>query len=254
MAYKDNVLTLNPIAYWPLDDTSGTTADNHEGTASKDGTYVGSPTLDDEPGPFSEGNAPSFDGVNDAVGIATSQFDTDFDRELFSISFWVKSADWSTAGLENLVRIASDAGSNFVLVRKQAASTIRARYEAVNVAAFQFETAISGTSWQHIVLTVDIVGDEAKFYLNNSEVGSDTSIPPASGFTGTLSTDFSAIASEGSTTIDDPFTGNIMHVAVFDYVLSSTERGYLYDNSFPSSGGLVAPSIRHPKRNPNLRL
>jgi hypothetical protein len=51
--YKDKVLGTVPddlIAYWTLAETSGSTADNAEGTAARDGTYTGV-TLNSSTGP-----------------------------------------------------------------------------------------------------------------------------------------------------------------------------------------------------------
>jgi len=42
--YINKVLSIQPnnlLAYWPLNETSGTNADNAEGTATRDGTYTG---------------------------------------------------------------------------------------------------------------------------------------------------------------------------------------------------------------------
>jgi len=43
LGYSSAVLALNPIAYWRLGESSGTVADNAQGTAALDGTYTTSP-------------------------------------------------------------------------------------------------------------------------------------------------------------------------------------------------------------------
>ena len=45
MSYSDVILADSPQAYYRLGEPSGTTADNAEGTASRDGTYTNTPAL-----------------------------------------------------------------------------------------------------------------------------------------------------------------------------------------------------------------
>jgi PKD repeat protein len=56
------------IAYWPLAETTGTVADNAEGSATRDGTYKNAPTLAGTPFPVGD-NVVSLDGSNDCVDI-----------------------------------------------------------------------------------------------------------------------------------------------------------------------------------------
>jgi Glycosyl hydrolase family 26/Concanavalin A-like lectin/glucanases superfamily len=44
-AYATTLLAMSPDGYWRVGESSGTVADNAEGTAARDGTYVGTPTL-----------------------------------------------------------------------------------------------------------------------------------------------------------------------------------------------------------------
>ena len=68
MSLSSTILALNPIAYWKLDETSGTTAINYGtlGTAAN-GTYSGA-TLGQVAAPGG-GLAPLFDGANDLLNI-----------------------------------------------------------------------------------------------------------------------------------------------------------------------------------------
>jgi hypothetical protein len=60
------ILAENPLGYWKLDETSGSTADDYSGNGH-DGTYSG-PTLASEAGPDG-GDYAVFDGNNDHVEI-----------------------------------------------------------------------------------------------------------------------------------------------------------------------------------------
>ena len=71
-SYQANMLALEPVLYWRLDETGGNTAQNLGNLgASGDGAYLGDPDLG-EPGPtgarLGTGNlSPVFDGIDDAV-------------------------------------------------------------------------------------------------------------------------------------------------------------------------------------------
>lgn len=65
--------SLNPDAYWDLNETSGTTADNQGGLgASVDGTIIGGATLNAGALYTNGGNSIDFDGVNDGISIPDS--------------------------------------------------------------------------------------------------------------------------------------------------------------------------------------
>ena len=66
----------NLIVYWPLWETSGTTIDNYEGTAARDGTYS-SVTLG-ETGIGDGKTSPRFDGTNDYCAIHTTSLQSAF--------------------------------------------------------------------------------------------------------------------------------------------------------------------------------
>ncbi|MEM7727088.1 MAG: LamG domain-containing protein [Cyanobacteria bacterium P01_A01_bin.45] len=71
-SYQDEILQDNPIAYWKLDEESGTTAVNFGSLGSSIyGSYSGSPTS--VSGLFgNDDNAMDFDGVNDGVLISNN--------------------------------------------------------------------------------------------------------------------------------------------------------------------------------------
>ncbi len=65
-AYDDAVLVDNPVAFWPLDETSGTTAADATGNGH-DGTYNGSVAL--ATATVHGRTCPTFDGVDDYVSL-----------------------------------------------------------------------------------------------------------------------------------------------------------------------------------------
>ncbi|GAI14148.1 unnamed protein product, partial [marine sediment metagenome] len=71
LAYDDKVLGMDPIAYWPLSETSGLVA-NCLVNPAQNGVYTGV-TLG-QPGIGDGNTAPYFDGTNDYVDVLTAAF------------------------------------------------------------------------------------------------------------------------------------------------------------------------------------
>jgi hypothetical protein len=81
------------VAYYKFEETSGTTADNAEGTAALDGTISGC-TLD-QTGKIDK--CFSFDGVNDQVYVSHNTA-LDFGSGDFSINVWVYRTGYGSSG------------------------------------------------------------------------------------------------------------------------------------------------------------
>jgi len=89
VTYSSEVLADSPVAYWRLDDTSGTSAVDSSGNA-RTGTYAGSPTLSAVSLlPVGGGTAVSFDGVNDTLTVGDNAALNAADSG-FTFECWVK--------------------------------------------------------------------------------------------------------------------------------------------------------------------
>jgi hypothetical protein len=85
--YSDAVIADNPVSYWRLDESSGTTAADSKG--SNAGTYTNGPTLG-QAGALPDtinNRAASFDGVNDYV---TVPYAAALNTAQFTLEFWSK--------------------------------------------------------------------------------------------------------------------------------------------------------------------
>ena len=92
-------IEANLVAYYKFDETTGTTADNAEGTSTLDGTLTGTGFSFDNntlPSPAFAGpkNCLSFDGVNDWIETPET---AGLDFTQFSISAWVMTNENKTA-------------------------------------------------------------------------------------------------------------------------------------------------------------
>ena len=93
-SYSAKVLGIQPsnlIAYWRLNESSGAVADNYEGTAARDGAYVGV-TLG-QTGIGDGLTCPLFDGANDYVDIYSASLGAVFDKDAGTFAGWYKVAN-----------------------------------------------------------------------------------------------------------------------------------------------------------------
>ena len=94
-AYADEVIADSPVAWWRLDETSGTTANDAIG--SNHGTYSGA-TLDQSP-LINAGRSVSFSGSSSGISVADADA-LSFVSTAFTLECWVKtSASGSTGSL-----------------------------------------------------------------------------------------------------------------------------------------------------------
>jgi hypothetical protein len=167
-------LTGGLIAYWPLDETSGTRADAHSGGYTlTDGNTVGSST-------GKIGTAASFVDANaeylnsSAAGLNLSTTDS------YSISVWVSP----TSSYFDYLTIANDIGNGdrkIYLLTLPTTGYLQ-RYNGVSTT-----TAPPLDTWTHVVYTFQSSGTNTgteKIYVNGSEVGTRTGAVPAPGASG----------------------------------------------------------------------
>lgn len=134
-SYIRKVLGYNPIAYWPLWETSGSVARCLVNPA-QNGTYTGA-TLGQQG--IGDGNtAPLFDGVNDYVDIHTAALDAAFDGDEGSAMIWVfpSGGVWPAGeshsmcfnlfeDVNNRCRIHAEGGTGDMQFRRNASGTAK---------------------------------------------------------------------------------------------------------------------------------
>lgn len=231
------------ISVWMLDETSGTTADNAEGTAGYDGTYTGTYTLN-QAGPSSGVVSVDLDG---ASGRVTTPFIAGLHPSVFSFEQWFQLD--SVAG--GPYTLAASIGSN---------KGWWLRYSPSSGLQFQFGnnsttitvdidslSVLSVSTWYHVVIVVDgTVGSYTAYaYLNG--VLLDTFGVPG----------FSASTANGLVIGATPansfhFEGKIGPTAMYDRILTGAEVRELYGDLSAATGNeyggaysyLVADSAR----------
>lgn len=231
--YDHTVLTTeagNLVAFWPLEETSGTTANDLSGH-SYNGTYSGA-TIN--AATFLDGNpAPGFDGVNDFVNVYSSSLASAFSGSAGTTIAWLKvpSGGWSDATLRYAPRFLVDS-SNFVFVSKTATTNqLNFRYEAGGTSKSLNDTSLAGTSsWFLVEETWDKTADQVKDYINGSQVGS--TLTGLGTWAGALS-NTTTIIGANTTAGANSWNGNVSHVALWSKALTSSEIAALATVTIP---------------------
>jgi hypothetical protein len=219
--YDQRVLALNPIAYWKLDDTSGSQATDYSGNGYH-GAYSGATLAGDT---FLNGDAaPSFDGVNDFVNVYSAGFAGAFDGNEGTVVAWAKVANagtWADGVLRFVSYFRADGGSSQIQISKFPASDllfIERLPSGIPAYAF-FNT--SSTDFIPIAITWSKLLDETRHFASGSQQGATST--GIGTWSESLEPNFAMLGAYRSDVGNASWHGAIAHVSVFDYALSPAQ-------------------------------
>lgn len=201
------------VAYWPLQETSGATADNRFGT---DATYTGSPTLG-AAGPFASDKAVDLSGSGQYVTIPESTLASGAGGN-FTVAGWVRLDSLPPAGkvAAMFAETSSATTIRYVLYIADSGAAVGGFYSTGWRAATSAALATPGV-WQHWASTYD--GATVRLYLGGAEVATfatATTLPASNGagYDWFIGRRWDAVE-----TLD----GRVAHVAVWNRSLSAAE-------------------------------
>ncbi|GHJ47278.1 hypothetical protein Cs7R123_46200 [Catellatospora sp. TT07R-123] len=230
---------LTPVAWWKLDETSGTTAADASGNSPATATAV----------TWASGKA-SFNGTSSWIGSTGPLMDT---TASFTVSAWVNLADKS---VDRVVAATTSVDSGAMNIRYQKSSDRWVfQMPSVSAAPQTFYTATSTSVPAtgvdtHLTAVYDGPAKQMKLYVNGSLQATVSNVVA---FNDHLS-DFRIGRSRGGY-----FSGSIDDVRVFTKALASTDVSAVYNNTAPANrvirtyysrdnAGLVK-SVRDPNGN-----
>lgn len=222
--YADKVLateSANLIAYWPQWEPSGTTADNYEGTAARDGTYD-TVTLG-QTGIGDGRTCPLFDGSDSYTDIYSASLNTAFDTGEGTIAGWVKvynSGVWTDSTERRMFTLRTD-WTNQASIYKTTANNEVAFYRAATGDNIATSTSVSTTAWFHVAITWSLTAGELKGYVDGSQIGSTESISGT--WQGALNSAECNIGCKNNGTPTSPFYGWLAHCPVWTKALSGSD-------------------------------
>jgi len=218
--YDTTVLAQNPVAFLPLSETSGTTA-NNLANSNENGTYH-SVALGDPGGPDQKGGLftpfPSYVGAQDypAINVTTA----------FSIEAWVNVASAGSNALGSIFAINRAVNSTGIALWLNGNHPELGLNNGVNFAELS-SGAVTDGAWNQIVVTWDqaVNGGAPLFYINGLQVGNTD----ANTFTGTLnlagapSFNIGAEFPDQNSAAGRWFNGGIEDVPFYNYRLSANQ-------------------------------
>jgi hypothetical protein len=216
----EKVLALGPIAYWPLNESSGAVAYDISGNGyngAHTGVTLGQTGIGD-------GNTcPLFDGTNDFTNVYTTGFRDAFNGAEGTLQAWARVFNvgvW-TDGLNarRIVNLRVDA-DNFIRIRKSANNTIIYEYKAGGTTENQSKSSMTTTDWFHVAVTWSVSADAVTYYYDGAQEG--TPDATLGTWVGDLASTQNAIGA-ATTTPDNPWHGYLAHCAVWTSVLTPTQ-------------------------------
>lgn len=181
--YSDKVLNIenaNLIGYWRFNEISGTTADNYEGTAARDGTY-NNVTLDQTgigDGLGATQIVPA--NENSSVDFDTASFTGAFNGDEGTVAMWTRvraASVWSDGVFRATFVVRVDGSNEMHLAHTNNTNELRWLYIAGGVTEDLRSTAQGAeTDWFHLAMTWSAAGDIVRAYYNGSEVTTGTTL------------------------------------------------------------------------------
>jgi hypothetical protein len=224
--YHKKVLATEPanlIGYWPLWEKSGSVADNLEGTAARDGAYIGV-TLG-EAGIGDGRSCPYFDGTADVCNVYSASLAGAFNGAEGSVALWARVSGagvWVDGASRYLVNLRAN-GSNFFRCVKGSGAADDILYWTYAAGGTQSQRARSGMTevgWMHLAVTWSAGSDELKAYYNGVQEGTTaTGLGVWAGALGGTVTVVGAYQTDGL----NGWHGNIAHPAVWSKPLSGPQ-------------------------------
>jgi len=211
--YSGKVLRLSPIAYWPLSEASGVTAECLV-NAAQNGVYARNVTTMGTGEGIGDGNtAPLFDGTNDVVSIFTTTFNAAWDGDEGALIIWIKSLDWN-ADYDRYIRIARS--GTYEIQYLNAATAVAGRtYFERDTGVLKRKTYDNGepAGWVCMGMTWSKTADAFKAYRDGGLVGTLTGL--GAWTSADLTTLNCAIGAQTTAPLN-PGNAYLAHVAIFD--------------------------------------
>lgn len=211
-AYSDVVLGDNPVAFYLMNETSGSTLVDSS-TSGNNGTYSNSPSLNVSTGLTGIPKAVTFNGTNQSGNVAVNSALGMAATGAWSVEFWAKLTDTST--IRSPFAIRDSAGSSILTL---------GYFNAPNAGYYyaqggdQFVINDNNTwngAWHQFIVTAAAAG-AMKLYIDGTNVASSSASRGGS-------TVNRGITIGTNATSGQFFQGDIAAMSVYNYELTSTQ-------------------------------
>jgi len=220
--YREKVLGTQPtnlIAYWPLNETSGSVASNCQGIAARNGTYK-NVTLG-EPGIGDGWTCPYF--TNACVNIYSASLNSSYNPIEGTVMAWVKVTPAAWTDGANRTAVCLDTSSDLVQVdigKYSGTDRFKWFYRQIPGNYSRIYKTTSETNWVCVAATWSYSSGEWIGYWDGSE---DATRSGVTNTVGNLVANNTAIGAYRSSDCAIPWHGWIAHVAIWNTPLTGPE-------------------------------
>lgn len=224
--YIDKVMGYLPIAYWPLDETTGSTAVCRV-NAAQNGSYTGvtlGQTQTDSNGVSFV--CPLFDADGDYANPYTATLAGVFSGVAGTSMLWMKAFNagvWTDSTQRFLSTFGADNNNRVIMFRTTTNNQLQFRYVAGGTTETVDDTSLGGsTDWNHLAITWDKnagATGEVKVFINGSQSGATQD--GLGVWAGAIADATTWIGSR--TGGGDLWHGWLAHVALWDSALSAAQ-------------------------------
>jgi hypothetical protein len=222
-AYKEKVLSISPVAYWPLDETSGTSFADATG-GGYTGTSSGTVTVNSNQSIIgSSTKSPNFVAASSGVIVVPTASALQFTPNVnpWSVSLWMRVA---TADVYTVIsKTGGGTNRNFQLTLSSSPNNFSV---AIGGGLSNFvAVSLNDNLWKHFVVASD--GTTALIYYNGQQVGSMSCGTQAENAVDWLIGARRTGGTNVNTGTSNFHNGGIGHVAFFSRQLTANEVGRL---------------------------
>lgn len=219
-AYLARVQITHPIAYWPLNEDSGTTAYDRSGNAyngAHSNVTLGQTGIGD-------GNiCPLYVPASASLtNLYSAGFAGAFNGQEGTVAQWLKVANagvWTDGGVRIGIRLYID-GDNRLAFAKTATNNIFQFLYGAGGITRTVEITTSRTDWFHAALTWSLSANQVKAYINGIRTGTTQAVGTWAGTPHSSYTLIGAGKSDGSGSL---WSGWVAHAAYWNRPLTPSE-------------------------------
>ena len=223
-AYIDKVVTLcgaNLLAYWPVSEAAGSTLDNYEGTAARDGSVTGVTLAQTGIG---DGLTSGYwDGANDYGNVYSASLSGVFSFDEGTLGLWANFDDWACASDRGVVAFRSVDDVNQKQVGITKLNSVKRLYFLRRNTSGEAKQVDSGvqvlSGWHHLGLTWSVTSGLLTAYIDGVSVGTPQSGLTAMTWTGLKDTGCS-LGSNWGNSASGVVPGKLAHLLVCDTAVS----------------------------------
>lgn len=212
----------NLIGYWPLGESSGTTANDSSGINTP-GAYSGIVTNNqDGIGDYSRSTLFGGGFINLSANLAN--LNTAFVNTSGTLFAWCKvtnAAIWTDGAIHTVVEIGADVNNRVIIYKTTANGQLEFQHLAGGTSKALTLTTNAPLGWFSVAITWDKTADQVKAYFNGAQVGSTQT--GLGVWVGSLAAAWTALANERSTVALDTWAGYEAHIATWKVALSGAD-------------------------------